>query len=292
MCFAWQAQGFRHVAKYVAGAGVREGCKNVGRRGGFEEGLKRCVSRGRRTDLALCDVDVWSLRRWNRGMVANFMSRKYYFAVIISRGSYRTSYASDQLFRGRRSTFEACNWKSLIRIVILRPSVRSTCHFWRKSRKKASFFELQNFIFEGSLAEMLRFGAAKLHFCRKSRRKASFWSFKASILKEVSQKCFVFELQSFNFEGSLAEMLRFSASKSGFWRKSGRKVSFFSFKVWFLKECDFPVYCRACAAALWHKKLMKVCISVFVSTYIYIYIYLHIYIYIYISTYIYIYIYK
>ena len=34
MCFAWQAQGFRHVAKYVAGAGVREGCKNVGRRGG------------------------------------------------------------------------------------------------------------------------------------------------------------------------------------------------------------------------------------------------------------------
>ena len=43
MLFAWQAQGFGHVAKYVAGAGVREGCKNVGRRGGFEEGLKRCV---------------------------------------------------------------------------------------------------------------------------------------------------------------------------------------------------------------------------------------------------------
>ena len=33
----------------MAGAGVREGCKNVGRRGGFEEGLKRCVSRGRRS---------------------------------------------------------------------------------------------------------------------------------------------------------------------------------------------------------------------------------------------------
>ena len=29
------------------------------------------------------------------------------FAVIISRGSYRTSYASAQLFRGRRSAFEA-----------------------------------------------------------------------------------------------------------------------------------------------------------------------------------------
>ena len=40
MCFAWQAQGFRHVAKYVAGAGVREGCKNVGRRGGFLKRLR------------------------------------------------------------------------------------------------------------------------------------------------------------------------------------------------------------------------------------------------------------
>ena len=56
--FVWQAQGFRQVAKYVAGAGVREGCKNVGRRGGFEEAPKRCFSRGRRNDFVLCDVDV------------------------------------------------------------------------------------------------------------------------------------------------------------------------------------------------------------------------------------------
>ena len=58
--FAWQAQGFRYVSKCVAGAGagVREGCKNVGRRGGFEEALKRCVSRGRGKDFVLCDVDV------------------------------------------------------------------------------------------------------------------------------------------------------------------------------------------------------------------------------------------
>ena len=58
MVFAWQAQALRQVAKYVAGAGVRESCKNVGRRGGFEEGLKRFVSCGRRKDFVLCDVDV------------------------------------------------------------------------------------------------------------------------------------------------------------------------------------------------------------------------------------------
>ena len=46
MLFAWQAHGFRYVSKCVAGAGVCEGCKNVGRRGGFE-GLRNdafCVA--------------------------------------------------------------------------------------------------------------------------------------------------------------------------------------------------------------------------------------------------------
>ena len=101
----------------------------------------------------------------------------------------------------------------------------SKLHFWRKSRTKASFFSfkasflkevsqksfvfgLQSFNFEGSLAEKFRFGSSKLHFWRRSRTKASSLSFKASILKEVSQKSFVFDLQSFVFEGSLAEKLR------------------------------------------------------------------------------------
>ena len=50
--------GISTSGKYVAGAGVREGCKNVGRRGGFEEGPKQCFSRGRRRDCVICDVDV------------------------------------------------------------------------------------------------------------------------------------------------------------------------------------------------------------------------------------------
>ena len=191
------------------------------------------------------------------------MSRKCYFAVIISRGSYKTSHASAQLFRGRRSTFEASTLKSLKRIGILRSSVRSTCHFWRKSRRNASFlifkflsfkasflkevsqkcfvFDLQSFVFEGCLAQKLRFWASKLHCSRKSRRNASFLifkflSFKASFLKEVSQKCFVFDLQSFVFEGSLAQKLRFWASKLHFSRKSRRNASFLIFKDSFLKE--------------------------------------------------------
>ena len=53
----------------VAGAGISTRCKIRGRRrgssglqkrrrGGFEEGLKRCVSRGTRKDFVHCDVDV------------------------------------------------------------------------------------------------------------------------------------------------------------------------------------------------------------------------------------------
>ena len=86
-------------------------------------------------------------------------------------------------------------------------------HFWRKSRRKAWFlsfeasflkevsnktfvFEFRSFIFEGNLAEKLRFRASKLHFWRKHRRKAWFLSFEASFLKEVSQKSFVLEFKT------------------------------------------------------------------------------------------------
>ena len=110
----------------------------------------------------------------------------------------------------------------------------SKLHFWKTSRTKASFlrflsftdwflkevsqkcfvFEFQSFHFKGSLAQkLLRFWASKLHFWRKSRTKASLLSFTDWFLKEVSQKCFVFEFQSFNFEGSLAQKLRFWVSK-------------------------------------------------------------------------------
>ena len=137
----------------------------------------------------------------------------------------------------------------------------SKLHFWRKSRTKASFssfkasflkevshksfvFELQSFIFEGSLAQKLRFWASKLHFWRKSRTKASFSSFKASFLKEVSHKSFVFELQSFIFEGSLVDKLRFWALKFPFWRTSRRKASFLTFKAHFIAPCVFLLTTR------------------------------------------------
>jgi len=77
--------------------------------------------------------------------------------------------------------------------------------FLKEVSQKSFVFEFPSFIFGGSLAEKLRFGASKLHFWRKSRRKASFWSFEAPFLKEVLQKSLVFEFRSSIFEGSIAE---------------------------------------------------------------------------------------
>ena len=67
---------------------------------------------------------------------------------------------------------------------MLRSSVWSPCHFWRKSL---------------------------------------FLNFKTSFLKEFSHKSCVFELQSFNFEGSLAEKLCFWTSKRHFLKEVSQK---------------------------------------------------------------------
>ena len=66
-------------------------------------------------------------------------------------------------------------------------------------------------------------------YCHSEVKRAVNMSF----LKEVSQKCFVFDVRSFIFEGSLAQKLRFWASKLHFWRKSRRNASFLIFKASF-----------------------------------------------------------
>ena len=71
---------------------------------------------------------------------------------------------------------------------------------------------------------------------RIPRHNFSCLIFNASFLKEVSQKSFVFALQSFNFEGSFAKKFRFWSSKLQFWRKSRTKASFLSYTASFLKE--------------------------------------------------------
>ena len=53
-----------------------------------------------------------------------------------------------------------------------------------------------------------------------------FFIFKVSFLKDVSRKSFVFELQSFIFEGNLAEMLRFELQSFIFEGSLAQKLRF------------------------------------------------------------------
>ena len=139
-CFSrGRRRDFDTLQKYVAGAGVRAGCKNVGRRGGFEEGLM--------------------LFAWQAQPVTGVrMPRLNFFVAIVE-------------------TY----WNSEVKCLV-------DMSFLKEVSQKCFVFDIQSFIFEGSLAEMLRFWSSKLDFWRKSRRNASFLIFNAGFLKEVSQK--------------------------------------------------------------------------------------------------------
>lgn len=52
LCFAWQAKGIRDVLKYMAGAGICEGCEKYGSRSGCEEGRQECIFHGRHSVLS------------------------------------------------------------------------------------------------------------------------------------------------------------------------------------------------------------------------------------------------
>ena len=91
-------------------------------------------------------------------------------------------------------------------------------------------------IFEGRLAELLRFWCCQLRKLRKSRRITSFLTLSSSNIEEVSQKCFVFDVANFEKWGSLAELLRFWCCQVQKLRKSRRIVSFLMLSMSKIKD--------------------------------------------------------
>ena len=118
--------------------------KNYGRRGTFEEGLQRCIFRGRRSTR---DIFTGAVRRsgwWfpERGCVLEHQILR--FAKMILRDRCSTSYDMASLFRGRRSTFDRWTGKTAKRIGTSLSALHSTFHFWRKSRRIALFLMLSS----------------------------------------------------------------------------------------------------------------------------------------------------
>ena len=145
----WQAQEFVRVAKTLAGVVDLKRLRNDA----FRVAMISRFAMSMFQDFQALDAEtVEGLQISCHGMR---------FAVIISRGSYRTSYVSAQIFRGRRNTFEAFNekivktyWNSEVKCLV---KCLVKLSFLKEVSQKSFVFELQSFIFEGSLAEKLRF---------------------------------------------------------------------------------------------------------------------------------------
>ena len=162
--------------------------KNDGRRGTFEEDLKRCIFRDRRSTR---DIFIGAVRRsgrWSPERGCILEHQIFRFAEMISRDRHSTSYDLASLFRGRRSTFDRWTGKKTQNTLV-------------RGHQRCS----QLSIFEGSLAGLLRFWCCQVQKLTKSRRNASFWMLSSSKNEEVSQNCFVFHVVKFKKSGSLVE---------------------------------------------------------------------------------------
>ena len=191
--FAWQAQGIVRLVKSEQTWGFCSSFKNVGRHGTVEEDLQRCIFRGRRStrDTFIRDVGRSGLWFPEKGCILEYQI--FRFAKVILRDRCGTSCDLASLFRGRRSTLDRRSGKIAKPIGTRTPPLHSTFHFWRKSRRIASFLMLStwkiedvsqnSFVFDvvkfknwGSLAELLCFWCCQVQNLRKSRRIASFSS--------------------------------------------------------------------------------------------------------------------
>ena len=118
--------------------------KSDGRRGTFEEDLQRCISRGRRSTKDMFIRDVRRSGRWfpERGCILEHQICR--FAQMILRDTCSTSYDLPSIFRGRRSTLDRWSGKIAKRIGTRPSALHSTFHFWRPSRRIASFLILSS----------------------------------------------------------------------------------------------------------------------------------------------------
>ena len=263
-------KGLCALSKVSKNRGFWSISKNDGRRGAFAEDLQRCLFLGRRSTRDIFIRAVRRSGRWfpERGCISEHQI--FRFAEMLLRDRCSTSYDLASLFRGRRSSLDRWTGK-IAKHIGTRPSaLHSTFHFWRKSRRIASFlmlstskmrksrriasflmlsrsnieevsencffFDVVNFEEWRSLEELLRFWRCQLWRMKKSRRIASFLTLSSSNIEEVSQNCFVFDVVNFEKWGSVAELLRFWRCQVQKLRMSRRIASFLTLSTSNIEE--------------------------------------------------------
>ena len=191
---AWQAQGVVDLTKVSKTWGFCSISKNDGRRGIFEEDLRRCIFRGRRSTRDIFIRAVRRSGRWFPEMDCILEHQIFRFAEMILRDRCSTSYDLASLFRCRRSNLD--RWTVKNRKTHWYEAVSSALNFpfLKKVSQKSFVFDVVNFKKWGSLADLFRFWCCQVQKLRKSLRIAVFLMLSSSQAEEVLQKSFVFKL--------------------------------------------------------------------------------------------------
>ena len=171
MFFSWQAQGIVHLVKSEQKRGFCNISKNDGRRGTVEEDLQRCIFRGRRSTR---DMFIRDARR--SGVLISWEGLHFGASDLQFWEDDFAWQVQHFVWPGRRNTLDRWSGEIAKRIGTRPSALHSTFHYWRKSRRIASFLMLST-----------------------------------SKHEEVSQNCFVFDVVKFKHRGSRAELLRFQA---------------------------------------------------------------------------------
>ena len=153
-------QGFVAFPKTMAGVGhLQRICKDAFR-----------VAGGRRSTRDMFIRDVRRLGRYfpEKGCILEHQICR--FDEMILRDKYSTSYDLASIFGGRRNTLDRWSGKIAKRIATWPSALHSTFHFWRKSRRIASFLMLST----SKIEEVSQKSSSKV--------------------EEVLQNCFVFKL--------------------------------------------------------------------------------------------------
>ena len=170
-------KGLCTLAKVSNSWGFCSISKNDGRRGTFEEDMQRCIFRGRRSTRDMFIGAVRRSGRWfpEKGCILEHQIFRFAEVILLDRCSILYDLAS--LFCGRRSNLDRWTGKIAKRIGTRPSALHSTFHFWRTSRRIASFLMLSNARIEEVLLHCCVFGC-----CQVQKT------------EEVSQNSFVFNL--------------------------------------------------------------------------------------------------
>ena len=168
--------------------------KNDGRRGTFEEYLQRCIIPGRRSTR---DIFIRAVRRSGRWFPERGCILEHQI-FILGRWFCVTGAAllvwPSITFSWHAQYFRQVGWKN--RKTHWYEAVSSALNFpFLKEVSQSCFvFDVVNFENWGSLAELFRFWCCQVQKLRTSRRIVSFLTLSSSKIEDVSQNCYVFQV--------------------------------------------------------------------------------------------------